>query len=893
MTIKLRKVSTNQNNSRREFIGRNEELKFFWNNYKKVSEKNIIKVLSYYGTGGVGKTRLLNKLMQELDRRNRLLQNKISCNYIYYDFDNNFDMRAILQTLKTQLSAYGCEFPLFDTGDFLYALKIGKSDINPPKAKSLIDKSQYLCKIKPHFDKIGGGLDAIFSGVGLRALPEVINFIDRYLAEYLENNKILDDVHKEIKSQLFNRRQAPNPNELYEYLPVLFAQDVRDWIEATGSNLVVFLDSYEVLVNEVNAQRKRDLWLRNASGGIDGIIFLIPNTLWVIAGRSKLRWGAEFDYDLEQHLMKPFNHDEADTFLQKTGVDNIGLRNEIIELTKGLPIFLNFCADTYDEYMRNHESIPDIAQFKSKRQDVFDELVKYMSAEIQDMIKFLCVLNMWTDNIAKEIGKNAMSNFSGTIYEQTKNFSFIQNKLIQKDEFDVNLFTFDRTVQSILFPNCDEFIRTKTLDAANKYFADTLKHLDNVDDKFCFLLNMWSKLLVRLASDDTDLKCQYETHVKNNVQMLIDSAKFSVAENIINLFFDKISNNDLNYAYFERELSLVKNAQGKYKEAYDYINASNDKYINVLGQQAVQTIDTIYQKSKVLIKLGRYNDALDLLEQVFNFRLEHLGSNSPEMLDVMSTTAATLNYLGEYKDALKLQKKVLVKRQKLLGEEHLDTISAMNNLAFTLNALGEYDEARKYQVSVLELRKKILGELHPDTIRAKNNFASTLYNVGYYEEARRLKEEVLNQQINILGSKHPDTMATMQSLANTLNALKRYEDAFNLQNRVFNLCKEIFGLKHPNTIKVMSNIASTYTYMKNYDEALKLQEKVLSLRQDIFEEVHPDCISSMYQIAKTLHKLKRNDESLKMIEKSLTLVKDNNSPIIDELKNLNKLIAGK
>ena len=49
----------------------------------------------------------------------------------------------------------------------------------------------------------------------------------------------------------------------------------------------------------------------------------------------------------------------------------------------------------------------------------------------------------------------------------------------------------------------------------------------------------------------------------------------------------------------------------------------------------------------------------------------------------------------------------------------------------------------------------------------------------------------------------------------------------------------------------------------------------------------------MYQIAKILHKLKLDDEALKMIENTLTLIKNNNNSIIDELKNLNKLIASK
>ena len=171
--------------------------------------------------------------------------------------------------------------------------------------------------------------------------------------------------------------------------------------------LVVFLDTYEALVNEAVAapiQRDRDAWLRSETGDPTGIIFLIPNTLWVIAGRNKLRWGGEIAAELDQHLITALSHDDSNYFLEKAGIATEQLRDDIYHLTKGLPIFLDVCIDVYAQYKQRNVVEPDISIFGNKREEIVDRLVKYMDDGTQDMIKFLCGLGEWTDKIAFELG---------------------------------------------------------------------------------------------------------------------------------------------------------------------------------------------------------------------------------------------------------------------------------------------------------------------------------------------------------------------------------------------------------------------------------------------------------------------------------------------------------
>ena len=115
-------------------------------------------------------------------------------------------------------------------------------------------------------------------------------------------------------------------DEVFEYLPTLFAMDVADWLKKSGNKLVVILDNYESLVGATNAttpeQLKKDLWLR----GYAGLIFMMPDTLWTIAGRNKLSWDGELADELEQHFITALSPKDSNWFLEKAGVDNENLR---------------------------------------------------------------------------------------------------------------------------------------------------------------------------------------------------------------------------------------------------------------------------------------------------------------------------------------------------------------------------------------------------------------------------------------------------------------------------------------------------------------------------------------------------------------------------------------
>lgn len=883
MAIKRKRPTDSKPSAVKEFTDRVEPRKAFWTRYAKmVAEGSTI--ITFYGAGGVGKTTLLKKIEDEIQHRDAVTN--VTCKYVKYDFAISTDPHEVLKTFKFQLAAYGCAFPLFDAGNYYYSLKTGQ-DITPPKAKSMMEKIPWLNAVKSRIEKADAlavkatpllntaktffaATDEVLKTFPvMKTITTCFSIVDLLLVKYMESRQILDDDHKEVRFQLNSRFQEKNPIALYDYLPTLFAMDVADWIQETGNKLVVILDNYEALISATTLateeQLKRDLWLR----GDDGLIFMIPDTLWTIAGRNKLRWDGELAEETEQHLIKALSLEDSDWFLQRAGIENETLRGDLVKLTEGYPIFLDLCVDFYVEYKQRHENEPTIDEFGQKRDEVVARIFRYLDADkddaAKDMLEFLCVLNVWTDEIAIDIGGQILRNFSRNTYKRVREFTFIQKERAENDDLDLTIYRFDKTIQSILVGTCDEKLIFDVKSAVDEYFKAFFAVKKIFDAKNIFYFKLWANFIVRLTNDAEKLRNQYDNTLQTIANALIGSAKFDAAEEILISFMNKITDkNSAPYAVFEFYLSDLRQAQGKYTAAHELAKSAYEKFSRLFGDENPETVDAMGILAATLDDLGRYDEALTLQEKILAFRTETFGENHAETVNAADFLATTLEYLGKYDESLILQEKVLESRKKTFGDKHPLTVNAMNNLAILLDDLGRYNETLTLQEQVLAARKEIFGEEHPETVAAMNNLSVTMSQLKRFDDALALQEKVLELRKEIFGEEHIETLGAMQNLSISLNDLDRNEEALTISKKVLAATTELFGENHPHTINSMENLAITLENLEKYDESLPLKEKVLELRKKLLGNEHPDTLTAMGSVAWAWGKLGRFDEALEL-----------------------------
>ncbi|KAJ7787070.1 P-loop containing nucleoside triphosphate hydrolase protein [Mycena olivaceomarginata] len=200
---------------------------------------------------------------------------------------------------------------------------------------------------------------------------------------------------------------------------------------------------------------------------------------------------------------------------------------------------------------------------------------------------------------------------------------------------------------------------------------------------------------------------------------------------------------------------------GWYQKAKELQDIVLEKRKQLLGDNHPNTLHTMGNLASIYSNLGEHQKAKELEDIVLEKRKQRLGDNHPDTLHTMGNLASIYSDLGEHQKAKELEEIVLEKRKQLLGDNHPDTLRAMGNLACTYSDLGEHQKAKELEDIVLEKRKQLLGDNHPDTLRTMGNLAITYSDLGEHQKAKELKGIVLEKQIQVLGDNHPDTLRTM------------------------------------------------------------------------------------------------------------------------------------
>jgi len=823
IVVKVRKEQYTQK-AVRIFTDRQEPRDAFWKKYNllkaEMSEMDDIHVLTYYGIGGIGKSRLLDKLKEEMEEK---ITNPY---YAEIDFNNYQDSRITLNKLKSTLSEkYRFVFPLFELGNYAYAKHVGER-IDSPEIKSIAERSPFLSLLK----SVLGTIPVV------NIAANVFDIADQgltYIINHLKNNK------RELV-----QIEAKSTEELRVYLPFLFAKDLAHNLEKISEPMVIFIDTYEQLVNElcqIGEPLQNDLWIRDENGLIQNV----PNVLWVIAGREKIKWDrfdSEWEEALEQHPLGNLSFPDSDGFLLNEGINDAILRKELYNLTNGTPMYLDICVDRFIRIKEKGET-PDISMFGKDTHSLIERFVRYMGDSQKDFIYMLSCIKIWNDELIFSVAPSILPNFSPSAYEKVKDYSFV---ILSDDDYSIH-----QTVGDVLLKNCPELIKKRTAEQLIKWSTEITKEKNLLSPEYSSALLYMLHSGFLLYSDNEELYIFYKDNIQEKLQALIDAGVTELADNMIDMILSRCNpeKNERLYASMLVDKAYVLNFCGEFSMAKDYAEKAVELYSELLGEEHPDTLNAMHNLASCYSHLGNYNTAFELGRQVFEKRRELLGENDPDTLTDMSNLAGYYSGIGDYKTAFEVGKQVLEKRREVLGENHLDTLTAMNNLASHYSNLGDYKTAFEVGKQVLEKRREVLGENHPDTLVSMNNLASYYSDLGDYKTAFEVGKQVLEKRREVLGENHPDALVSMNNLASYYSKMGEKEKAFELSHQAYEKSCEILGEDHPNTLKAMSNLASYYSEIGEREKALELAQQTYEKRRDVLGENHPDTLVSMCNLA--------------------------------------------
>ena len=394
----------------KEFTDRIEPRQSFVNQIDAIIQENEnvnlekkYHVLTYYGIGGIGKSRLQIELKKILcDRYSNALYASIDL----ADLSTNSPAKILLE-LSRSFQNVSIKMYHFSLAYAIYFKKANKEYIYDDNTKTTINENLGL---------VSDFLSTI-DGLGIiGVIPDIVSKI--YSASYRKfklDREIKDDLKKLETMQVF---------EIEKMLPAFFAYDVNKYLKSHSDNIIVFFfDTLELIYSAgKNSITKcaNDSFLRE-------LIAHLPGTLFTICSREYIDWeiiDPEWGAVLDQHLLENLSWDDAEDFLIKCDVKEKDIRDKIINVSGGHPYHLDLLVDTYEE-IKNNNITPSIELFATSQREVLERFFKYLNPDEISVIKIMSIPRFYNFPLFKFLLCRLPTGYPVTMFDEFNKFSFV------------------------------------------------------------------------------------------------------------------------------------------------------------------------------------------------------------------------------------------------------------------------------------------------------------------------------------------------------------------------------------------------------------------------------------------------------------------------------------
>ncbi len=820
------------------FTDREEPRKAFWDVYNEM-EQGDYNVVAYYGIGGVGKTTLLNKLVKELYERKT---NKKKLSHAFFSFEGNPGKEEFLYNFSRQvmLCHKGLECSIFDEAIAKVAHSEGKDLYEYNKRatgplNSLVDIARSIGEeIVPYGETAGKAIEAL-------------------LKLYKEKKK--EKEHEDgANVRVYNEIKYLEPKIIKEKLHEYLKQDLWDTLEKRTEPFVVFLDGYENFVSIIRdgeISQYEDNWMYGAKNKL----IELPNVLWVIAGRERIKWGEDVLPQSNSHRIGDLSEQDAVQYFEKAGIIDQEMVTQLYKLSHGTPAYLDLCVRNYWEI--STKRTPVIEDFGKDTVDLAKRYLYGMSETTRNIMLMLAWFpKVWDREMAEEVARQMHhANYEAEL-EKLLTLSLFEPVLAGYRLHD----TFKQVAREVSLEIGDKIQKTVFL-----YLKDWLLKSDASMYRIEKLNQLVS--LIKIANSELFTDDEISTIVNMMDEEYNREYEFEKLCMLLKAVCDYVVNSERSVeTRLECEIIYSQSLGqiGRYEEMlelseriYQCVNEVGSE--SVIATVALQNLATAYEYN------GLYEKHMEYQLKCYELEKRVLGTRNPATLGAVNNLANAYRNQGNYEKALELNLICYNLRNELYGEEHPDTLESLNNLAMSYQNLGDYQKARDLQVECYEKSKRILDEKHPKTMLSLQHLISSYYELGDYKKALELQYECYELEVQVFGEEHPHTLSSLLNIANIHTRLGNYEKSLEIQTDCYEKYKRILGEEHPDTLANMLNLAIVYLEIGNYEKALELQINCYEAYKRLLGEEHPDTLNALIILSNIYCGLEEFEKALELL----------------------------
>ncbi|WP_165841045.1 tetratricopeptide repeat protein [Larkinella punicea] len=260
-------------------------------------------------------------------------------------------------------------------------------------------------------------------------------------------------------------------------------------------------------------------------------------------------------------------------------------------------------------------------------------------------------------------------------------------------------------------------------------------------------------------------------------------------------------------AVSQSNLARVYSDLGDYNRARDLLEAALASDLTNFGKDHPTVAVRQSNLATVYSDLGDYNRARDLLEAALASDLTNFGKDHPTVAVRQSNLANVYRDLGDYNRARDLLEAALASALTNFGKDHPTVAVRQSNLANVYSALGDYNRARDLLEAALASDLTNFGKDHPTVAVRQSNLATVYRALGDYNRARDLLEAALASDLTNFGKDHPNVAVRYNNLGHVWIAMKNWVEAKHGFEKALEIGVKAWGANHPNMSIISESLA--------------------------------------------------------------------------------------
>ncbi|MDX5507718.1 MAG: tetratricopeptide repeat protein [Wolbachia endosymbiont of Hylaeus sinuatus] len=275
----------------------------------------------------------------------------------------------------------------------------------------------------------------------------------------------------------------------------------------------------------------------------------------------------------------------------------------------------------------------------------------------------------------------------------------------------------------------------------------------------------------------------------------------------------------------------------KAKELLEQVLAIQEEHY---GSDHFEVARTLMNLGNAHGDLGGHKKKKELLERALVIQGKYYEPDHFEVAKLLTNLGAACRALGNPHKAKELLEQALPTFEKHYGLEHFEVAGALINLGNAYGDLGDHKKRKELLEQALAIDKKHLGSEHFEVVITLVNLGNAYYALGDPQKAKELFEQTLAIQEKHYGSSHFQVAITLINLSNAYGDLGDLQKAKELLEQALPILEKHYGSDYFTIAIILENLGITYGDLGDHKKKKELLERALTIKKKYYGFDHPE-----------------------------------------------------